>query len=89
MAEVASLRSRVAAELRRNPPLAVSDLALDGKDVMELLGTRGGREVGEGLRHLLDTVLADPAANTRAGLSGHLREWWQVRKARETGPGEN
>ena len=82
VAEVTRLRSRVSAELRRNPPLAVADLALGGTDVMEILGTPGGREVGEGLRHLLDAVLLDPAANTRAGLSGHLRDWWQARRGR-------
>ena len=73
------LRKRVAAELRRNPPLAVSDLVLGGKDVMEILGSPVGKEVGEGLRHLLEMVLDDPEANTRTTLSGHLRDWRRAR----------
>jgi tRNA nucleotidyltransferase (CCA-adding enzyme) len=81
VAGVARLRSRVTAELRRNPPLSVSDLAIGGKDAMEILGSSGGKEVGEGLRYLLDAVLVDPAVNTRAGLSEHLRDWWRGRQA--------
>jgi len=79
VAEVMRLRKRVAAELRRNPPLAVSDLVLGGKDVMEILGSPVGKEVGEGLRHLLEMVLDDPEANTRTTLSGHLRDWRRAR----------
>jgi tRNA nucleotidyltransferase (CCA-adding enzyme) len=82
VAEVARLRARVAEERRRNPPLSVSDLVVGGKDVMEILGTSGGPEVGEGLRHLLEVVLVDPAANSRAGLSSHLRDWWHARQGR-------
>jgi tRNA nucleotidyltransferase (CCA-adding enzyme) len=80
MAEVASLRGRVAAELGRNPPLAVSELAIGGREAMEILGSTGGKEVGEGLRHLLEAALVDPAVNTRAGLSEHLRDWWRRRQ---------
>jgi tRNA nucleotidyltransferase (CCA-adding enzyme) len=82
VAEVARLRSRAAAELKRNPPLAVSDLAIGGRDAMEILGSPGGKEVGEGLRHLLDAALTDPAVNTRAGLSEHLRDWWRRRQGK-------
>ena len=89
IAEVKRMRVRVSAELRRNPPLAVSDLLLGGKDVMELLGTPGGKDVGDALRHLLDVVLDEPAANSRASLSGHLASWWRARRGRSTGPAES
>lgn len=83
------MRVRVSAELRRDPPLAVSDLALGGKEVMDLLGTPGGKDVGAALRHLLEVVLDDPRANTRASLSGHLGDWWRARRGGEAGPGES
>jgi tRNA nucleotidyltransferase (CCA-adding enzyme) len=89
VAEVRRLRLRVSAELRRNPPLAVPDLALGGKDLMELLHTPGGKEIGEGLRYLLELVLDDPAANNRAILSGHLCDWWKARQGGEPVPGQS
>ena len=87
VAEVMRLRKGVAAELRRNPPLAVAELLLGGKDVMEILGNPVGREVGEGLRHLLEVVLDDPEANTRPLLSAHLRDWWRARHGGAKGSG--
>ena len=89
IAEVKRMRVRVSAELRRDPPLAVSDLALGGKEVMDLLGTPGGKDVGDALRHLLEVVLDDPRANTRASLSGHLGDWWRARRGGEAGAGES
>jgi len=85
VAEVGRLRERVSAELRRHPPLALPDLALGGQDVMEILGTPVGKEVGEGLRHLLEVVLDAPSANTRTSLSGHLRDWWRTRQGGQQG----
>jgi tRNA nucleotidyltransferase (CCA-adding enzyme) len=81
------LRKGVTAEHRGGPPLAISELALSGKDVMEILGTPMGKEVGEGLRRLLEVVLDDPSANTRANLSGHLRDWWRARHIGAEGSG--
>ncbi len=45
-------------------PLAVSDLAIDGKDILSL-GIPPSPAVGEILRTLLDEVLDDPSKNTR------------------------
>jgi tRNA nucleotidyltransferase (CCA-adding enzyme) len=86
-AVVRRLRSRVRAERAAGHPLAVGELALDGKDVMALLPGATGRDVGEALRHLLGRVLDEPAANERARLSGFLRDWWRVRPAQADGPG--
>jgi tRNA nucleotidyltransferase (CCA-adding enzyme) len=70
------LRSRVGRTLRDRPPLATTDLALDGRAVMDLLGLPPGPRVGEALRHLLDLVLEDPRRNERAALERALRAWW-------------
>jgi len=54
--------------LTAGEPCAVTDLAVNGKDVMDILGLRPGREVGEMLNALLDHVLSDPLINTREQL---------------------
>jgi tRNA nucleotidyltransferase (CCA-adding enzyme) len=74
-AAVRALRRRVAGVLAARPPLATGDLALDGRQVMAVLGT-AGPAVGEALRHLLDVVLEEPARNDRATLESELRSWW-------------
>ncbi|HEY6100984.1 MAG TPA: tRNA cytidylyltransferase [Anaeromyxobacter sp.] len=61
------------------PPLAIGDLALDGRGVMEVLGTGPGPRVGEALRHLLDRVLEDPSLNAPGALESELRAWWLAR----------
>jgi tRNA nucleotidyltransferase (CCA-adding enzyme) len=87
--EVERWRVRVLGELRRAPPLAVADLALGGKAVMEILPSAAGRDVGEGLRHLLAVVLADPDENTHDRLSGHLHRWWRARSGQAPYPGKS
>jgi tRNA nucleotidyltransferase (CCA-adding enzyme) len=62
---VASWR-RARAVRAEGPPLSVSDLALDGRDLIRL-GLKPGPEFSRILDHLLDWVLEDPARNV-AGL---------------------
>jgi tRNA nucleotidyltransferase (CCA-adding enzyme) len=80
--ERAALRE-LASRLRRveqaRPPLAPSDLALDGRAVMEILRVPAGPAIGEALRHLLDRVLEDPRLNTKRGLTSELEKWWALR----------
>jgi tRNA nucleotidyltransferase (CCA-adding enzyme) len=75
-AELEELAARLA-RLRERGGLALQlgDLALDGGDVMALLGIPPGPRVGEALRHLTDCVLEDPACNTREALAERLRAW--------------
>ncbi len=64
----------VVAEVRRSgAPLSVSDLAVDGRDLLEA-GVPEGPEVGRILRRLLDRVLEDPLANRREELLRMVRE---------------
>jgi len=51
--------------LASNPPLKVSDLAINGKDIMAAAGLESGPAVRRILERLLDEVILDPAANTR------------------------
>jgi putative nucleotidyltransferase with HDIG domain len=58
-----------------NHALKVTDLAIDGHDVMAALGQGAGAHVGAALHHCLETVLADPEKNTRAELLKLIEEW--------------
>jgi tRNA nucleotidyltransferase (CCA-adding enzyme) len=53
---------KVAAE---DAALRVTDLAIDGKDVMRVLGIPPSRRIGEILEQLLEKVLDDPKLNER------------------------
>jgi tRNA nucleotidyltransferase (CCA-adding enzyme) len=48
--------------------LRVTDLVIDGKDVMRILGVGPGRVIGVVLERLLERVLDDPSLNQRETL---------------------
>lgn len=54
-------------------PYRISDLVLNGKDLMEL-GYRQGREIGDALKALLDEVIIKPELNNRAYLIKRAKE---------------
>jgi tRNA nucleotidyltransferase (CCA-adding enzyme) len=66
-------RLRRLLEQERASPHRISDLAVDGDDLLAL-GFAEGPEIGEMLATLLDEVLADPAANDRGRLLARARE---------------
>lgn len=70
---------RRAIRIAYRDPIEVADLAVDGDDLTGLGIT--GPAVGTTLRKLLDTVINDPAANTREHLLGLI--------AARPGPGQN
>jgi tRNA nucleotidyltransferase (CCA-adding enzyme) len=67
-AELGELRRRVADVATEDAALRVTDLAIDGKDVMRVLGIKPSKEVGIVLDRLLERVLDDPSLNTREKL---------------------
>jgi tRNA nucleotidyltransferase (CCA-adding enzyme) len=64
---------RARAELARKPPLALSELAIDGTQLMTLAGFRPGREIGTTLETLLDQVIEDPSLNSTEQLLERAR----------------
>jgi len=72
--ELGELRRRIAAVSAEDSVMRVGDLAIDGRDVMRILGRGPGREVGILLEGLLERVLDDPSLNTPALLEKLLRE---------------
>ena len=65
-------RLRVLLEQERLQPHRLTDLAVDGSDLIEL-GYREGPEVGRTLDSLLDAVVDDPSLNTREQLLARAR----------------
>jgi putative nucleotidyltransferase with HDIG domain len=74
---VAGMRKRIEALLAESQALRVSDLAVDGHDVMRVLGVGPGPVVREALEALLEEVLDVPGANTRE----HLLRRLEARRA--------
>jgi len=72
------MRERVDAILEAEEALSVRDLAVDGKDVMSVLGVPPGPRVGEILNQLLEEVLEDPARNRREALLERVRTGFSV-----------
>jgi tRNA nucleotidyltransferase (CCA-adding enzyme) len=72
--ETRELKRRVEAVATEDAALRVTDLAIDGRDVMRVLGIPPGRQIREILERLLDRVLDDPSLNTRERLESLLPE---------------
>jgi tRNA nucleotidyltransferase (CCA-adding enzyme) len=72
--EIDELRARVADELRQQSALKITDLAVGGADVMEVLGVKPGPIIGEVLRRLLERVLDDASLNERERLRALIPE---------------
>ena len=70
LAAVARLRELL--EQQRSSPHRISDLAVDGADLIDL-GYREGPELGRALESLLDAVVEQPALNTRTELLERAR----------------
>jgi len=73
--EVATVCRRLRAELESGTPIEVDDLALNGRDLIQM-GRRPGPLFGEILDALLQRVLDDPELNQREALAELVeREW--------------
>jgi len=68
------MRERIERLLRESSALKVTDLAVDGHDVMRELGLPPGPAIREALEALLEEVLDDPMRNTRDHLLARLRD---------------
>jgi tRNA nucleotidyltransferase (CCA-adding enzyme) len=68
------LRQRIQKEIESDSALKKSDLAIDGHDVIEILGLSEGKAIGKILSELFDLVLDSPELNTREALTDILRE---------------
>jgi tRNA nucleotidyltransferase (CCA-adding enzyme) len=72
--ETRALRARIARVAAEDAVLRVKDLAVDGADVMRVLGVCPGPVVGHVLTRLLERVLDDPALNQKETLERLIPE---------------
>jgi len=63
--EVDEFEKKVTAEIEKESPFGLKDLAVDGSDIMEIFGLSEGPKVGAVLSYLMELVLDDPALNLR------------------------
>ncbi len=75
--DVDRFEADINAELDRKPPFGLSDLALDGTDLMRIFGLEPGPAIGRLLNHLMETVLDDPSSNTADKLESIAREYYR------------
>jgi tRNA nucleotidyltransferase (CCA-adding enzyme) len=66
--ELGELRRRIADVAAADAALHVTDLAINGEDVMRVAGIPPSREIRDILERLLELVLDDPSLNTREKL---------------------
>ncbi len=62
-------------EEERDAPLALRDLVIDGNDLLAELGGAPGPWLGRLLERLLESVVRDPARNSRTRLLKDARSW--------------
>jgi len=69
--------------VRRAGKLALQrhDLAIDGAQVMRILGCEPGPVVGRALRHLTDRIVEDASCNTPEALNALLEAWAEAGKS--------
>jgi tRNA nucleotidyltransferase (CCA-adding enzyme) len=60
--------------IANHEPVKISDLAISGRDVMDVLGIAPSAAVGEHLQYLMGVVLKNPDANTYENLIDILRK---------------
>ncbi|MCK4240870.1 MAG: polynucleotide adenylyltransferase [Candidatus Atribacteria bacterium] len=71
--EVERAENNIRKTLQERPPISLKDLAIKGKDLIEL-GYKEGKDMGQMLKELLNLVLEKPALNQKKILLTWVRE---------------
>jgi len=72
-AEIERAENNIRETLQERPPVSLKDLAVKGKDLIEL-GYKEGKEIGQMLKELLHLVLEKPALNQKKILLTRVKE---------------
>jgi tRNA nucleotidyltransferase (CCA-adding enzyme) len=73
--DVVALEGRVRQILASNPPLTTKALALNGSQIMAVLGVGPSPVIGQATHYLLERVLDEPDLNTSTALASLLSAW--------------
>ncbi len=66
--DVDEFEANIRTEISKKPPFGLKDLAINGKDLMEVFGLPESPIIGQVLDYLMEKVLDDPSDNTREKL---------------------
>ena len=69
------LKKRIEKEIKKQSSLNVADLKVNGKDVMRVLNIPPGRQIGELLNRIMDSVIENPKLNKRTILLEKIKEF--------------
>jgi poly(A) polymerase/tRNA nucleotidyltransferase (CCA-adding enzyme) len=72
--DIEEFKNRINSQIKKSYPLTISDLAVNGHDVMNIVGLQPGPKVGKILNQLLDLVIEKPEYNQKDRLIEILRE---------------
>jgi len=72
--QIDEFRDRINAQIKKSHPFTISDLAVDGHDVMNIMGLQPSPKVGEILNQVLELVIEKPEHNQRDRLIEILKE---------------
>jgi len=73
--DVDQFEENIRAELEKKPPFSVRDLAIGGRDIMEIFKIPQSPLIGEILEYLMEKVLDEPGDNTREKLLEFARAY--------------
>ncbi|UCF73988.1 MAG: hypothetical protein JSW35_05995, partial [Deltaproteobacteria bacterium] len=72
--QIKEFKNRINAQIKKSHPFTISDLAVNGNDVMNVLGIESGPRVGKILDKLLDIVIEKPEHNQKDKLTEMLKD---------------
>ncbi len=81
--DVDEFERNIKSELEKRPPFGLKDLALNGRDLMELFDLPESPVIGEVLDYLMEKVLDEPSDNTREKLTEFARSYLANHKHKE------
>jgi poly(A) polymerase/tRNA nucleotidyltransferase (CCA-adding enzyme) len=63
--DIEKFKNRIYSQIKKSPPLTISDLAVNGHDVIKIVGLKSGPKVGKILNQLLEEVIEKPEYNRK------------------------
>jgi tRNA nucleotidyltransferase (CCA-adding enzyme) len=72
--DIEKFKNRINSQIKKSYPFAISDVAINGNDVMNILGLKPGPKVGQILNQLLEIVIEKPEYNKKDKLIKILQD---------------
>ena len=72
--DIEEFKNRIDSQIKKSYPFTISDLAVNGHDVMKVKGLKSGPKVGQTLHQLLELVIEKPEHNKKNKLIENLKD---------------